>query len=299
MVAKRDYYDILGVSRNASEQEIKKAYRKKALEWHPDRHKQDKGTAERRFKEINEAYEVLSDSQKRQTYDQFGHAAFTPGGQPPPGGFAGFQGFPGGFTRTGRYGPFTYTYTTYGAGKSSPFEGFDFSDPFEIFEQIFGTASPFGRRAQIPRVGLTIDFMDAVRGTEREIEVGGEKRKVKIPPGVDDGSRIRFSDFYVTVDVRSHDTFAREGDDIFVDVSIPFTLAALGGEIKAPTVDGEVKLRIRAGTQPGTLIRLRGQGMPRLRARGRGDQYVRVNVEVPEKLTPKQRQLLEKFKRGS
>lgn len=295
MAAKRDYYDVLGVSKNATEREIKSAYRKLALEWHPDRNKSSE--AETRFKEINEAYEVLSDSQKRAAYDQFGYAAFGPGA-PPAGGFPfGFGGFPPGFqgTRTYRQGPFTFTYTTYGGAEGNPFAGFDFSDPFEIFEQFFGTASPFGRAAGMPHVSIPIDFMEAVRGVEKEVVVEGRKRKVKIPPGVDNGSRIRFLDFYVTIDVKPHPTFARDGDDIYVNVVIPFTLAALGGEITVPTVDGEVKLRIRPGTQSGILIRLRGRGMPRLNARGRGDEYVRVNVEVPQKLTPQQRQILEEL----
>jgi DnaJ-class molecular chaperone with C-terminal Zn finger domain len=141
----------------------------------------------------------LSDSEKRAAYDQFGHAAFAPGGMGAGGPFAGFEGFPGGFTRTYHRGPFTYTYTTYGGGSAgSPFEGlgFDFSDPFEIFEQFFGRASPFGGRQQrIPRYGLTLDFMEAAKGCEKEVIMEGKKRKIRIPPGVDDGSRIRFRDF--------------------------------------------------------------------------------------------------------
>jgi len=289
VAAKSDYYDILGVSKSASAEEIKKAYRKQALEWHPDRHKDDKEAAERRFKEINEAYQVLSDSEKRSAYDQFGHSAFAPGG-----GFGGFRGAGGPFTQTGRYGPFTYTYTTTGDG-GSPFAGFDFGDPFEIFEQFFG-GTPFGARSvRIPRYSITIDFMEAVKGVEKEVSVEGRKRKIKIPAGVDEGSRIRFDDFILSINIQPHPIFERDGDDIFVRVTIPFSLATLGGQIDVPTLDGDMKIRIRPGTQSGTTIRLREKGIPRLRSRGRGDEYVRLNVLIPEKLTRDQKRIIEEM----
>jgi len=294
MQPKRDYYDVLGVSRNASPEELKRAYRKQALEWHPDRNKSPE--AEKRFKEINEAYEVLSDPEKRAAYDQFGHAAFEPGGGfGGQGPFAGAEGFPGGFTRTYRQGPFTYTYTTYGGQPGEGFEGFggfDFSDPFEIFEQFFGTTSPFGRRQRIPRYGLTLDFLEAAKGCEKEVVVEGKRRKIKIPAGVDEGSRIKFEDFYVTINVKPHPIFKRDGNDVFVDVQIPLTLAILGGIIEIPTIDGDLNLRIRPGTQPGTMIRLRGRGIKYLRGSGRGDQYVRLQIRIPEKLTREQREAL-------
>jgi len=291
MPTKRDYYDILGVSRNASLEEIKKAYRKLALEWHPDRNKSPE--AEERFKEINEAYEVLSNPEKRAAYDQFGHAAFTPGGM------GGFEGFPGGFTRTYKKGPFTYTYTTFG---SSPFEGFGFdfegfSDPFEIFEQFFG-GSPFRERQQIPRYGLTLTFMEAAKGCEKEIVIDGKKRKIRILPGVEDGTRIKFSDFYVTIDVKPDKIFRREGDDVFVNQEISLGTAILGGAIEVPTIDGPVRLRIRPGTQPGTMVRLRGRGIKHLHGYGRGDQYVRLLVKIPEKLTPRQKELIKEFEKS-
>jgi len=291
MPTKRDYYDVLGVSRNASLEEIKKAYRKLALEWHPDRNKSPE--AEERFKEINEAYEVLSDPEKRAAYDQFGHAAFTPGGM------GGFEGFPGGFTRTYKKGPFTYTYTTFG---SSPFEGFGFdfegfSDPFEIFEQFFG-GSPFRETRQIPRYGLTLSFLEAAKGCEKEIIIDGKKRKIRIPPGVEDGTRIKFSDFYVTIDVKPDKIFQREGDDIFVNQEISLGTAILGGVVEVPTIDGPVKLKIRPGTQPGTLVRLRGRGIKHLHSYGRGDQYVRLLVKIPEKLTPRQKELIKEFEKS-
>jgi DnaJ-class molecular chaperone len=288
MPTKRDYYDILSVSKNSSTEEIKKAYRKKALEFHPDRNKSK--DAEEKFKEVNEAYEILSNPKKKQAYDQFGHAAFDPSA----GGFAGgpFGGF--GQGRTSRSGPFTYTYTSSG----SPFEGFDFggfSDPFEIFESFFGGASPFRQTAAKPRYGLTIDFREAIRGAEKTVQIDGKKHKIKIPAGADDGTRIRFKDFDVTIDVKPHPTFKRDAYDIFINHEIPLTTAALGGETKVQTLDGELKLKIREGTQPGAMIRLRGEGIPRLHGRGRGDQYIHLIIKIPEKLTSEQKKLLRKL----
>jgi len=296
MATKRDYYEILRVAKNASQEEIKRAYRKLALQWHPDRHTQGKKEAEEKFKEINEAYEVLSDAKKRQAYDQFGHAAFGPGAGPEGFGF----GFPGeGFTRTYKQGPFTYTYTTYGGGES-PFEGlgFDFggfSDPFEIFESFFGRSSPFTRGPQIPRYGLTLDFIEAVKGCKKQVVIDGKKREIKIPAGVDDGTRIKFTDFYVTIDVKPDKIFKREGQDIFVDFPISFSQAVLGSVVEVPTVDGNLKLKIQPGTQSGTLIRLRGKGIPYLHGRGRGDQYVRIRLQLPKNLSPRQKELLQEF----
>ena len=288
MAAKSDYYDILGVSKGASAEELKKAYRKQALEWHPDRHKDDKEAAERRFKEINEAYQILSDPQKKSAYDQFGHEAFSPGG-----GFRGAPGFggQGSAGQGGQWGPFTYTYTSQGGG-GSPFAGFDFGDPFDIFESFFGGGSAF-RTQRKPRYSIRVDFMDAIKGVEKEVEIEGKRRKIKIPAGVDEGSRIEFPDFILSINAVPHDIFEREGSDIFVKVAVPFSLATLGGEIKVPTVDGEIKIRIRPGTQSGTMMRLRGKGAPNLRGRGSGDEYVRINVTVPEKLTRDQKNLIE------
>lgn len=302
MAAKSDYYDILGISKGVSSAEIKKAYRKQALEWHPDKHKDNKETAEKRFKEVNEAYQVLSDAEKRRAYDQFGHAAFSPGGMH-GGGFAG-----GPFTQAGRRGPFTYTYTSTGGSPAggSPFAGFDFGDPFEIFAQFFGGATPF-RQARMPRYSITIDFMEAIKGVEKEIEIEGKKRKIKIPSGVDDGSRMRFGNFILSLNVKPHQIFNRDGADIYMKLAIPFSVATLGGTVEVPTVDRAVKLRIRPGTQSGIMMRLRGKGAPRLswdRGRrpgasgpeGKGDQYVRINVAVPEKLTREQKELLRRMK---
>lgn len=288
MAAKSDYYDILGVSKDASQEEIKKAYKKQAVEWHPDKHEDDnKEAAEKRFKEINEAYQVLSDPEKRSAYDQFGHQAFGPGAA----GRAGQGPFGQG---GGRQGPFTYTYTTQGG---SPYQGFDFQDPFEIFETFFGGGSPFGRAQRIPRYSVTIDFMEAIKGVEKEVEIEGKKRKIKIPPGVGEGSRIRFEDFILSINVRPHEVFERDGDDIFVTVKIPYSKAAFGGEVKVPTLEGDVKLKVRKGTQSGTMMRLSGKGAPRLRGRGKGDHYVKFIVDVPENLTKEQKKLIEEMEK--
>lgn len=290
-MAKRDYYEILGVSKSANPEELKRAYRKSALEYHPDRNKS--AGASEKFKEINEAYEILSNPEKKAAYDQFGHAAFEPGGGGAGGPFAG--GF--GQGRTYRQGPFTYTYYTSGEGGGTPFE-FDFggfSDPFEIFEQFFGGASPFAREPRKPVYSLTINFMEAVKGCEKEVEMDGKRKKLKIPAGVSDGSRVRFNDFDLVVSILPDEIFHRQGDDLIIEFPLSFTQAALGEIVSVPTADGPVKLRIQPGTQSGALIRLRGKGVPHLRGSGRGDQYVRLRVEVPKNLSHKQRELLREF----
>lgn len=284
MATQTDYYDILGVSKGASADEIKKAYRKQALEWHPDRHQGDKEAAEKRFKEINEAYQVLSDSGKRTSYDQFGHG--------------GPQGFPGGGNpfAGGQSGPFTYTYTQ---GGENPFGNMDFGDPFDIFESFFGGASPFGaqgRRPQVPRYSMTISFMDAVHGVSKEVDVEGKARKIKIPAGIYEGARINFGDFTLSVNIKPDKLFERQDDDIYISVTIPFSLAVLGGEIKVPTIDEEIKIRIRPGTQGGTMMRLREKGVSHLQGRGSGDEYVKINVMIPEKLSKNQKSIVEEMK---
>ena len=286
MATKSDYYDILGVSKSASADEIKKAYRKQALEWHPDRHKDDKEVAEKKFKEINEAYQVLSDSQKKSAYDQYGHDAFTPGGMP------GGNPFAGGFGRQG--GPFTYTYTS---GGGNPFGNADFGDPFDIFEAFFGGGNPFaGRRQSKPRYSISISFMDAVNGVSKEVSIEGKKRKIKIPAGIYEGATMDFGDFRLSINIKPDAQFDRQDDDIYILVAIPFSLAALGGEVEVPTVGGSVKIKIRAGTQSGTMMRLRERGVPHLHGRGRGDEYVKLNVLVPEKLNKEQKRIVEELK---
>ncbi len=285
MATKSDYYDILGVSKNASTDEIKKAYRKQALEWHPDRHKEDKEAAEKKFKEINEAYQVLGDPQKKSAYDQYGHAAFAPGGA------SGGNPFAGGFG--GQQGPFTYTWSS--SGGQNPFGNAGFGDPFDIFEAFFGGGNPFGRntRQAKPRYSLTIDFMDAVKGVSKEVSIEGKKRKIKIPAGIYEGATIDFGDFRLSVNIKPDKIFERQDYDIYVSVGIPFSTAVLGGEIKVPTVDGELKLKIRPGTQNGTMMRLKERGVAHLHGRGKGDEYVRINVVVPEKLNKEQKRIIE------
>lgn len=277
----KDYYSILGVSKNATETDIKKAYRKLALEHHPDRNKGDK-TAEEKFKEVTKAYEVLSDPQKRKTYDQFGEAAFTQGF-----GGQGQQGGPFG----GQYGPFSYTYSS--SGGNFDFGGF--SDPFDIFEQFFGGANPFSRAQARSTYSLTISFMDAVNGVTKKVNMGGNTQTIKIPAGIDDGSRIRFGESDVVIEVAPHPKFKRQGYDIITEQDLSFSKAALGDELEIETVQGKVKIKIPAGTQPDTLIRLRGKGVKMLRGAGHGDHYVRIKVVVPKNLTGKQKELLKEF----
>jgi DnaJ-class molecular chaperone len=284
MATKRDYYEVLGVSKSASADELKKAYRTLALKFHPDRNKA--ADAEAKFKEINEAYQVLSDTQKRATYDQFGHAAFDAAA-----GRGGAGGNP-----FGGQGPFTYSYSTGGNPFGAGGFGFDAGDPFEIFEQFFGGG--FGRSARRPRYSLNVDFMDAALGSEKTIRVENKAHKIKIPAGADDGSRIRFDDFDVVLSVNPHPRFKREGYDLIIDEPISFSTAALGGTVMVPTLKGDLKLKIRAGTQPHSLVRLRGEGIPHLRSNGRGDLYVRILVNTPEKLNREQKQILEQLQKA-
>lgn len=286
MTTKRDYYDILGVTKSASSAELKSAYRKLALKWHPDRNKE--AGAEAKFKEINEAYEVLSNADKKAKYDQFGHAAFDPS--------AGFGGGHGG--QTYRKGPFTYTYST-GGGFEDIFGGAGqqgFNDPFNIFESFFGGQNPFGSQYQPkPHYSMTIDFMDAVTGTEKSFVHQGKQYTVKIPAGSDDGTRMRYSEFDVSLNVRPHKTFKREGDDIFIYHEIPLTLAILGGETTIPTLDGDLLIKIRPGTQPSTTVRLSGKGMKHLRGTGRGDFYIKLKVMLPDKLSRRAKDLVQQL----
>lgn len=284
-----DFYDVLGVSKTASDAEIKSAYRKMALKWHPDRNKSPEAAT--KFKEINKAFEVLSDPKKKQMYDQYGHEAFERSG----GG-----GAPGGYSY--QQGPFSYSYSNFG-GQGSPFEGVDFggfSDPFEILEQFFGFQSPFatGRRQQARSVyEVDLSFEDAVRGVEKETVIKGSKKKIKIPAGVDEGMRIRFSEFDILVHVRPDDRFRREGQDIFFEKIISYGQAVLGGTVEVPTIDGSVRLKIRPGTQHGTMVRLRGQGIVYPNTSRKGDEYVVYKIAVPERASSKARKLLEELEK--
>lgn len=285
-MADRDYYQILGVTKSSSPDEIKKAYRKLALEHHPDRNKGDK-VSEEKFKEVTKAYEVLSDPAKKQTYDQFGHAAFEQGaGQGPFGGGNPFSGQQQG-------GPFSYTYTT--GGNAGGFDFGGFSDPFEIFEQFFGGGSPFGRAQRRSVYSLQIDFIEAVKGVTKRISVEGKSQTVKIPAGVDNGQRVRFGDYDVLIEVRPDRRFKREGYDVITEEEISFAQAALGTEINVETVEGSVKLKIPSGTQPGTVIRLSQKGIMHVQGRGKGDHYVQIKIVIPKNLSSRQKELLREF----
>jgi DnaJ-class molecular chaperone len=287
MAANKDYYQILGLTKNASTDEIKKAYRKLALQYHPDRNKGKE--SEDKFKEVTKAYEVLSDPQKKQTYDQYGHAAFEQaGGQGPFGAGGPFGGAQG-----GQYGPFSYTYTNSGQGGDFDFGGF--TDPFEIFEQFFGGASPFGRRQRKPTYSLALDFIEAVKGVQKRISIDGKQQMVRIPAGVDNGSRISFGEYEVVIQVRPDKKLQRQGYDVISEKEISFSKAALGGQEDIETVDGIIKIRIPAGTQPQTVIRLAQKGIRHIRGTGKGDHYVKITVTVPKHLTSKQKAILEEL----
>jgi molecular chaperone DnaJ len=341
MTAKRDYYEILGVGRNASSEEIKRAYRKLAVKFHPDKNPDD-AHAEEKFKELGEAYDVLMDEEKRAAYDRYGHAAFS-------------QGMGG--------------------------RGGGFHDPFDIFREVFGGGGSTDRegrqRGSDLRYDMQITLEEAAFGVEKEIEVrkldacdkcngtgaeagsravtcpschgrgqvissrgffqvsqtcprcrgvgeiiekpcrvcGGEGRiektsriKLKVPAGIADGSRLRSSrngeagirggaqgDLYVVIHVKEHPIFQRDEDNLYCEVPIPFSTAALGGEIPVPTLDGKASLKVPAGTQSGQIFKLRGKGISNVNGRGRGDLVARLLVEVPTRLNAEQRQKLEEF----
>ncbi len=283
MADKRDFYEILGVSKTATPEELKRAYRKLALEYHPDKNKTKE--AEEKFKEINQAYEVLSDPQKKSTYDQVGRAGFEQGAGGGPGGFGG-QG--------GQYGPFTYSYSSGGNA-----QGFDFgaggADPFDIFEQFFGGG--FAKRK--PRYSIAIDFLEAIKGVTKRVTIDGKAQNIKIPAGVDNGSRIQFPDYEVVVSVRANSKFHREGNDILTEKQIPLSLAILGGTVDVETVHDVVKLKVPAGTQPDSLIRIKGKGVPRVRGGGVGDHFVRIKIVIPAKISSRQKELIEEFEKES
>ncbi|GIW64129.1 MAG: chaperone protein [Patescibacteria group bacterium] len=280
-----DYYEILGVSKNATDEEIKAAYRRQALKWHPDRNKSPEATE--KFKQINQAFEVLSDPQKRQIYDQYGESAFRGGAGSASGGGQYYQ-----------QGPFR-VYTNF-SGDFSDFDFEGFSDPFEIFEQFFGFSNPFSRSRRAKRrdvYEITLTFEEAVNGTQKDIIVKGEKKTIKIPAGVDEGMRMRFSDFDLNIHVKPHPYFKRQGQDIYFEKEISYPMAVLGGTVEVPTINGMVKLKVRPGTQSGTTVRLRGQGVPHPQSYHKGDQYVVFKITVPSRVSGKAKKLLEELKK--
>ncbi len=354
MAEKRDYYEVLGVKKDATADEIKKAYRKLTKENHPDLHPGDKA-CEERFKEANEAYEILSDEEKRKKYDQFGHAAFDPNAGYGAGGFDGFGGF-GGF-------------------------GDIFSDIFGGFGGATRSNPNASRRGESVRATVNISFEEAAFGCKKEVTVAKietcpdckgtgcapgttpeicpdckgtgsvtvnqrtpfgmmqssspcskcrgtgkiihqpcktcrgmgsirrqHKVEVNIPAGIDDGQTISkpgggnagvnggpAGDLLVSVIVRPHARFERDGTSVLLEQEISYAQATLGAEVEVPTLDGKVKLTIPEGTQPGAVFRLRGKGIPFLRGSGRGDQFVSVTIKVPKNLTGSQKELLRQF----
>jgi len=296
----KDYYEILGVAKGASEDEIKKAYKKMAKEHHPDVAK-NKEEAEKKFKEINEAYQVLKDPNKKAQYDRFGSSAFNGGQQ-------------GGGNPFGGQGPFNYSYTSGGNGQS-PFGDID---PFDIFEEVFGF-----RNARRPQQGknlyysLSVSFVDSIKGTTKKIRVGNEEFDVKIPSGVGSGTELKLSgkggeapekglprgDLFLSLEVEEDPNFIRQGYDLFSEKHISISQAVLGDTIKVKVVDpksndgfNEVTLKIPSGTQSGTNFRLSEKGVPRLRGSSRGDMYYRVKVEIPTKISKEQKKLFEELK---
>lgn len=282
---KKDYYEILGLNKTATADEIKKAYRKLALEFHPDRNKSAGATE--KFKEASNAYEVLSNPQKRQAYDQYGHAAFDQGTPQPQQETHQTNQY------DGRQGPYTYTYRNNGG--ENGFKGF--SDPNDIFEQFFGGASPFASRQPRHTYTLTIDFNDAIQGAQKRVTIEGKQQTIKIPSGVDNGTRIRYGNYDIVMEVIPDPLIKRDGADILTEEEISFKQAILGDTIQIKSLGGTLKLRIPAGTQPETIMRLAGRGIPRLNAKvkGKGDQYVRIKVTIPKKITPQEKEILEKF----
>jgi DnaJ-class molecular chaperone len=317
----QSYYDILGVSKGASEAELKKAYRKLARKYHPDVNPNDKA-AESKFKEVQHAYDVLTDAKQREVYDQVGHDAWEKGYR---NGGPDMERGPAGPPR-GQYDPRSggYTYTWGGPGGSQDFNDYQTSgqvnDLFEqLFNQGFGGAgswqgSPFGgrQRAQVRQKGsdkqhaVSISFEEAYRGKQLTLrDRKGETFKVRIPAGIDSGGKVRVAgrgdeglnggppgDLVISVTVQDHRYFERRGDNVYLDMPVTFAEAALGASVEVPTLDGRANVRIPAGTQSGTELRLRGKGFPHLKAAGRGDQFCVVQVSVPQNLEPKARDLL-------
>lgn len=363
MADKKDFYDVLGVSKTATAEDLKKAYRKLARKYHPDLNKDNPEAAEK-FKECSEAYSVLSDEQKRAQYDQFGHAAFENGGGG-QGGFGGFGqgGFGGGFQGGGMEDIFDMFFGGQGGGRrgsranNGPQRGSDLRFDLEItFEEAaFGVekeisvyrdekcdhchgegAEPGSKVETCPEchgtgsVRFVQNTMFGQMQSERPCsKCHGEGKiisnpckechgkgtikknkqlKVKIPAGVDSGSRLRVSgegaagakggptgDLYVYLYVKPHKFFERDGTNVYCEIPIDIVQATLGAEIKIPTLDGQIVMKVPAGTQPGKVLRLKGKGIPALRGGTRGDQMVRMKVVVPTKLNEKQKIALQNF----
>jgi DnaJ-class molecular chaperone len=324
-MAKRDFYDVLGVSKSASADEIKQAYRKLARKYHPDMNRNNK-QAEEKFKEAQEAYDVLSEPQKRRNYDQFGHAGVGAGAGA-AGGAGGdpFEAFRRGTQRPGGGGGGTYTWQT---GPGVTVEDFDLNDfgngnVGSIFEQLFGArggaaagrGAPRGRQRAAPQRGgdveypTSLTFEQAARGTNLSLQINREGRletiDVKIPAGVKDGSRVRIKgrgeqapgaepgDLFIITTVRPHPYFRREGLDVVMDLPVSVYEALLGTKVTVHTLDGPVTLTVPPGTSSGAKLRIKGRGI--FRGDEKGDQLVLVRIIVPKNLDDADRKLIEKL----
>jgi curved DNA-binding protein len=289
----KDYYKILGVERKASEGDIRKAYRKLAMQYHPDRNPGDK-QAEERFKEINEAYQVLSDSKKRDHYDRLGsdYSNWQRRGAPGDFNWDQYGGYPGG--------------TRVDFGDMDDVFGGGFSD---FFRTIFGIRGeePGSRHSQAQgyQQELEISLDEAYKGATRVLQTDGKQKQVRIPAGVRTGSKVRVAgagpnglDLYLMIDVKDDKRFERRGNDLHTTATVSVFTAILGGEADVETLNGKVKLNIPTGTQPEQVFRLTGRGMPHVKnSNEKGDLYVHLKVQIPKYLSAKQRELLDEASR--
>lgn len=297
----KDYYKTLGVEKNASKDEIKKAFRKLAHEHHPDKTKNDP-TSAAKFKEASEAYSVLSDDNKRKQYDMFGSQG--PGGA----GFGGANGFNGGQG----FGGFDFSGFAQNGGFNFSQNGVEF-DLSDLFGDLFGGGRRRPKKGRSITVDLELDFKDSIFGVEREVSTGTSRLAVKIPPGIENGQGLRIQgkgedgpggpgDLIVRVWVKEHSVFRKEGFNLVMELPVKLSLALTGGFVSIETLDGEVELKISSGTSHGEILRLKGKGVPYEssgifgRDNRRGDLLVVTHVEMPKKLSKRARELIEELK---
>lgn len=303
-MSKRDPYSVLGVSRSASDAEIKKSYRRLARQYHPDMNRDSK-SAEARFKEISEAYEILNNPEKRRLYDLYGHDGVNPN-------FAGFGSSGGRNPFEGmRFGNSGYSFN-FGNFSGDPRQSF-FEDLFSEFMRPGsgrGSRRPHAQAGQDIEYNLTVDFEQAYHGLTAEIRIMDRRIEVRIPAGVDTGSRVRVpgqgapglyggkaGDLYLNIKVQPHVHFRREGKDIHLTLPITFGEAVLGARVELPGPDGRLALKIPQGTQSGTSFRFKGKGFPDLKRSGRGDFLVTVHIVVPDTIDSTSRELVAEFER--
>jgi curved DNA-binding protein len=299
----KDYYKTLGVERNAGEAEIRKAYRKLAMQYHPDRNPNDK-QAEERFKEINEAYQVLNDPQKRAHYDRLGSDYSTWQRRGAPGDF-NWGDYVSGYPGSTRVNMEDFDDLFGGAGGFSDFFRTIFGRGAEAAGPGTGTRTRARQQPQGYQQELEITLDEAYKGTTRLFESNGKQKQVRIPAGVRTGSKVRVAgagpnglDLYLVIDVKEDPRFERRANDLHTTATVNVFTAVLGGEADVETLSGKVKLTIPAGTQPEQVFRLAGRGMPSVKNKEeKGDLYVRLKVQIPKYLSPKQRELLEEASR--